>query len=222
MQAAFRFNWPGQGWKRACEPHTRRAVAVAKAMGFLLSVERWTPIPPELRGEPVDERFGALELVEDEQTEPGNALNRAALALGEYCPGERHCFTRGGSLPCRLHGCRACGAPILADSEGWPAPLCIVHAPSDLIDYADGLRVTLEAVLARFDGFHDADCAMWTLLGRRESDFALSSRMESMARHNNARALCTCGLLAVREAVRQKFKLAHHADTMRPPAERSS
>lgn len=31
-------------------------------------------------------------------------------------------------------GCRVCGAPILADTEDWPAPLCLTHAPTAVLD----------------------------------------------------------------------------------------
>jgi hypothetical protein len=74
----------------------------------------------------------------------------AALDLAERrgmsCPGDGVCFTRRGTHPCREHGCRVCGAPILADTEDWPAPLCIAHAPETLLDLVGALLLPAPGV----------------------------------------------------------------------------
>lgn len=35
------------------------------------------------------------------------------------------------------NGCAVCGDAILADTQEWPAPLCVAHAPKKLLDYLD-------------------------------------------------------------------------------------
>lgn len=127
------------------------------------------------------------------------------------CPGPLVCYGLGGSQPCLLHGCRVCGSCILADTEDWPAPLCIVHAPEPLIDATIALRSELERVLGYFDGAHEPDCVVWRLLGRAASDYELAQRMKQ-----DGRSWCTCGYFAIRESVRLRFQF----DTPRRDTER--
>jgi hypothetical protein len=133
----------------------------------------------------------------------------------ELCPGPLVCYGLGGSQPCRLHGCRVCGSCILADTEDWPAPLCIVHAPEPLLDATIALRVELERVLGYFDGAHEPDCVVWRLLGRAATDYELAQRMKQ-----DGRSFCSCGYFAIREGARLRFGLAGDKkhDTEREPA----
>ena len=50
--AVARFDWPAIGWRRACEPHTRRAIEVAAAMGFGLVLDEIGDPEPETRENP--------------------------------------------------------------------------------------------------------------------------------------------------------------------------
>lgn len=136
----------------------------------------------------------------------------------DACPGHRHCYALGGTKLCRVHGCRVCGACILADTETWPAPLCIVHAPEPLIDYVGQCRRALLGLVEYFDGVHAANCALWQAVGsgRMVSDESLSQ--------GHASARCTCGAYAVRQGARVHFNLegervwfAPLRDTERPP-----
>lgn len=36
-------------------------------------------------------------------------------------------------------GCAVCGGVILADTEDWPAPLCPLHAPQNLLNLLDAI-----------------------------------------------------------------------------------
>lgn len=134
--------------------------------------------------------------------------------MSEHCPGPRRCYAQSGVEPCRTHGCRVCGAAILADTETWPAPLCIAHAPEPLLDTFVAMRCELERMIGHFDGAHQADCSVWRLLGRAASDYELGERMKQ-----DGRSWCTCGYFAIREAVRLRFNLAEkRRDTDRAPA----
>lgn len=136
-------------------------------------------------------------------------------ARGE-CPGPRRCFARSGCLPCCVHGCRVCGAFILADTELWPAPLCIAHAPEPLIDMALELRHELARLLSCFDGVHSSDCVIWRELRPGVSDFELGARMQA----GGGGSLCSCGYFSIREAARLRFNIgeALRSDTERSPA----
>lgn len=133
------------------------------------------------------------------------AVLTAALDQAERrgdCPGERQCYARGGTQPCRSHGCRACGAPILADTEGWPAPLCVVHAPEPLLDYVSELRRLLEQLVESTDGLHAADCRSRNAAGRAVSDFELDTHVARSPAFS-----CSCGAKAVRDSVRLALNL---------------
>lgn len=123
--------------------------------------------------------------------------------MAAQCPGPRHCFATGGAGPCRVHGCRVCGAYVLADTEDWPAPLCIAHAPEPLLDFCNAIRVELERLLGVFDGVHQTDCAVFNLLGRAASDSEIVERMKS-----DGRSFCSCGYFAMREGARLRFGIA--------------
>ena len=123
--------------------------------------------------------------------------------MAAQCPGPRYCFASGGAGPCRAHGCRVCGAYVLADTEDWPAPLCVAHAPEPLIDTAIALRTELERLLSMFDGVHQSDCAVFNVLGRAASDSEIVDRMQ-----REARSFCSCGYFAAREGARLRFNIA--------------
>lgn len=141
------------------------------------------------------------------------------VANADACPGHRRCYALGGTKLCRVHGCRVCGAAILADTEEWPAPLCIVHAPEPLIDYVLQARRALLGLCEFFDGVHSATCALWQEAGdgRMVSDATLAEGLGSVR--------CTCAAYAVRQGARVHFNLkgertwfAPARDTERPPA----
>jgi hypothetical protein len=96
-----------------------------------------------------------------------------------------------------------CGAYVLADTEDWPAPLCVAHAPEPLIDTAIALRTELERLLSMFDGVHQSDCAVFNVLGRAASDSEIVDRMQ-----REARSFCSCGYFAAREGARLRFNIA--------------
>lgn len=50
--AVARFDWPGIGWRRSCDPHTRRAIEVAAAMGFPLVLDEIDDPEPGARANP--------------------------------------------------------------------------------------------------------------------------------------------------------------------------
>lgn len=118
------------------------------------------------------------------------------------CPGRGHCFALRGNRPCCAHGCRVCGGPILADCEDWPAPLCLVHAPEDLITFTLQLRAELERMLGYFDGAHQSDCKVWSAIGCLVYDAELARLIERAGV-----AFCTCGYFAIRQDTRARLGL---------------
>jgi hypothetical protein len=50
--AIARFSWPGIGWRRSCDAHTRRAIEVAAAMGFPLPLDDIADAEPDTRANP--------------------------------------------------------------------------------------------------------------------------------------------------------------------------
>lgn len=176
--AVYVYDWPGAGTKHACPEHGNKAAAVARAMGLELAV-----VPLELA--PVDDEL------ERADTERPPEL--------DTCPGERQCFARGGSNPCRAHGCRACGGVILADTENWPAPLCPAHAPEDLFDFVDALRALVVRHVQAFDRMHSPDCRVWLMHPnppRPPADDELDVRP-------GQQGPCSCGATALREDARE-------------------
>lgn len=116
------------------------------------------------------------------------------------CPGQGQCFALRGVLPCRMHGCRVCGACVLADTEDWPAPLCIAHTPEPLIDDCIALRRAVLALVEYFDGVHAPGCSTFLAFGRAVSDATIISHVQrGGAMH------CTCGCFAVRDGARVHF-----------------
>jgi len=51
-----RFDWPGTGWCNACAEHASRALGVAQAMGFKLTLDQLAPLE---RGAASHEQTGA-------------------------------------------------------------------------------------------------------------------------------------------------------------------
>jgi len=100
-----------------------------------------------------------------------------------------------------------------ADTQDWPAPLCIQHAPEPLIDTAIALRAELDRMLGLFDGAHQTDCNMFHALGRASSDLELSLHIE-----RGGRSICSCGFYAIRQEVRARFGLPGDARQSTPPA----
>lgn len=131
-----------------------------------------------------------------------------------HCPGPRRCYALSGVEPCRVHGCRVCGSCILADTEDWPAPLCIAHAPEPLLDYVGQARRALLGLVEYFDGVHAPDCSIWQAFGGgTASDAELLQRVK-----DGGSSHCSCGAFAVREGARQHFNLrAERRDTDRSP-----
>lgn len=145
---------------------------------------------------------------DDGTVDPDGATERAPAPVPQSliggCPGERVCFTRSGPRPCRAHGCRVCGAPVLADTEDWPAPLCIAHAPEGLFVQLEALRAVLRRHVDGFDGVHKPDCAVWLIFGQAVSDANIASEHEriKVELKGTPRSPCTCGATALRNEAR--------------------
>jgi len=120
--------------------------------------------------------------------------------MSDTCPGHRHCFALGGTKLCRVHGCRVCGACVLADTEEWPAPLCIAHAPEALLDYVAQCRRALLGLVEYFDGVHAVDCSL-TRTGGPASDETINATKRAGV------SSCSCGCFAVRQGTREHFHL---------------
>lgn len=145
---------------------------------------------------------------------------------GDNCPGPRLCYALNGTAPCRVHGCRVCGSAILFDTNEWPAPLCVAHAPEELIDYASDARRALRGLVEYFDGTHAPDCAVFLSFGRSVSDDTIRESIRGGVRP------CSCGGFAVREGARIHFRLEgrgvgplrrpRDTDRAPPPAETRS
>jgi len=125
----------------------------------------------------------------------------------DTCPGHRRCYALQGVEPCRVHGCRVCGACILADTEDWPAPLCIVHAPEELIDYVGQARRALLGLVDYFDGVHAGDCAV-ARTGPASDETIKGNIRDGVSS-------CSCGAFAVRQGARIHFNLEGE-DSPRP------
>jgi hypothetical protein len=141
----------------------------------------------------------ALQVLSSLESTPGAQLG--------ICPGELACYTRRGTLPCRVHGCRVCGSPILADTEDWPAPLCVVHAPEPLLEFVDSLRGVLKRVIESHDGLHQSDCSVWAVFGRAVSDASIELAAGSPETSLSRGALCNCGAFALRTEARARLLL---------------
>lgn len=146
----------------------------------------------------------------------GELCTRCGRAWGTFpgrllgaCPGERVCFTRAGRAPCRVHGCRVCGAPVLADTEDWPAPLCIAHAPEPLFSQLERLRAVLGQHVQGFDGVHNADCSVLAVFGQLVSDDRIAAEHARVKAElgGTPRSPCTCGATALREEGRAVLEL---------------
>lgn len=91
---------------------------------------------------------------------------------------------------------------MLADCEDWPAPLCLVHAPEELISFTLDLRLELERMLGYFDGAHQSDCKVWRAVGCLVADSDLAVLNERAGAQ-----LCSCGYFAIRQDTRARLGL---------------